>query len=296
MLQSSLDSVYQRIDSEQLAYEARLKATKDVTRELDKEIARIKKLRDDLAVKQLDKNAASQQWTAGQRNAANRTEFLVKASNSRFLADKAADRAMYGTRDDTRAAGIPGLDENIMNEANRSQAQYPDDINAGIADFRSKIEGIGEFAKSTQQKDLATAYWVDGAVAKQLEKLDRGEGDPGVVAAYQDFAGDRAAGIKPDLKAQKAIALGIVFDKLTDPAIVESANRGYDIAETLSKKKGAGVSDEELAKRAKENPITSPTAERGYKKLFLDTVTQADQGVDFDFLRAPKMVGKTPGK
>jgi dihydroxy-acid dehydratase len=56
------------------------------------------------------------------------------------------------------------------------------------------------------------------------------------------------------------------------------------------------ISDEELAKRAKENPITSPTAERGYKKLFLDTVTQADQGVDFDFLRAPKMVGKTPGK
>ena len=37
-----------------------------------------------------------------------------------------------------------------------------------------------------------------------------------------------------------------------------------------------------------------PTAERGYRKLFLQTVTQADQGVDFDFLRAPKMVGKVP--
>jgi dihydroxy-acid dehydratase len=56
------------------------------------------------------------------------------------------------------------------------------------------------------------------------------------------------------------------------------------------------ISEEELAKRAKENPITSPTGERGYKKLFLDTVTQADQGVDFDFLRAAKMVGKTPRK
>jgi dihydroxy-acid dehydratase len=54
------------------------------------------------------------------------------------------------------------------------------------------------------------------------------------------------------------------------------------------------ISDEELAKRMEDNPITSPTAERGYKKLFLDTVTQADQGVDFDFLRAAKMVGKTP--
>jgi dihydroxy-acid dehydratase len=56
------------------------------------------------------------------------------------------------------------------------------------------------------------------------------------------------------------------------------------------------ISEEELAKRIKDNPITSPTAERGYKKLFLDTVTQADQGVDFDFLRAAKMVGKTPRK
>ena len=44
------------------------------------------------------------------------------------------------------------------------------------------------------------------------------------------------------------------------------------------------ISDEEFAARAKENPVTTPTAERGYKKLFLDTVTQADKGVDFDFL------------
>jgi dihydroxy-acid dehydratase len=40
-----------------------------------------------------------------------------------------------------------------------------------------------------------------------------------------------------------------------------------------------------LAQRARDNPITAPTAQRGYLKLFLDTVTQADQGVDFDFLR-----------
>lgn len=54
------------------------------------------------------------------------------------------------------------------------------------------------------------------------------------------------------------------------------------------------VSDEELAKRAAENPVIEPTAERGYQKLYLQTVTQADQGVDFDFLRAPRTVGKAP--
>jgi dihydroxy-acid dehydratase len=48
------------------------------------------------------------------------------------------------------------------------------------------------------------------------------------------------------------------------------------------------VDDAELERRRIANPVTPPTAERGYLKLFLDTVTQADQGVDFDFLRAPR--------
>ncbi|MBD9668785.1 dihydroxy-acid dehydratase [Variovorax sp. VRV01] len=54
------------------------------------------------------------------------------------------------------------------------------------------------------------------------------------------------------------------------------------------------VSVEELARRAQESPVTAPTAERGYRKLFLQTVTQADLGVDFDFLRAARMIGKVP--
>jgi dihydroxy-acid dehydratase len=54
------------------------------------------------------------------------------------------------------------------------------------------------------------------------------------------------------------------------------------------------VTDEELARRAAEHPIVEPTADRGYRKLFLQTVTQADQGVDFDFLRATKTRGKAP--
>lgn len=56
------------------------------------------------------------------------------------------------------------------------------------------------------------------------------------------------------------------------------------------------VSDAELAARMAERPVTPPTAERGYRKLFLDTVTQADQGVDFDFLRATEVVAKAPEK
>ncbi|MEJ8821383.1 IlvD/Edd family dehydratase [Variovorax humicola] len=54
------------------------------------------------------------------------------------------------------------------------------------------------------------------------------------------------------------------------------------------------VPDDEMERRAKESPVIEPTAGRGYRKLFLQSVTQADKGVDFDFLRAEKMVGKAP--
>lgn len=56
------------------------------------------------------------------------------------------------------------------------------------------------------------------------------------------------------------------------------------------------VSDEELARRAREQPVAVPTAERGYRKLFLTTVNQADQGVDFDFLRCATERGTIPGR
>jgi dihydroxy-acid dehydratase len=54
------------------------------------------------------------------------------------------------------------------------------------------------------------------------------------------------------------------------------------------------VSDEELERRRAAFPVVEPSAPRGYLKLFLQTVTQADQGVDFDFLRAPETRGKAP--
>jgi dihydroxy-acid dehydratase len=54
------------------------------------------------------------------------------------------------------------------------------------------------------------------------------------------------------------------------------------------------VADEELARRASEQPVQEPVAARGYRKLFLTTVTQADQGVDFDFLRSEHRRGRVP--
>ncbi len=54
------------------------------------------------------------------------------------------------------------------------------------------------------------------------------------------------------------------------------------------------VSDEVLAQRAQQSPVKVPTAERGYRRLFLEHVLQANEGADFDFLQAAKKVGKVP--
>ena len=54
------------------------------------------------------------------------------------------------------------------------------------------------------------------------------------------------------------------------------------------------VSEDELARRRTEQPVVEPQAERGYRQLFLRTVTQADQGADFDFLRATETRGRVP--
>ncbi len=54
------------------------------------------------------------------------------------------------------------------------------------------------------------------------------------------------------------------------------------------------VADDELARRRAASPVVEPSAPRGYRKLYLQSVTQAGQGVDFDFLRAAQMQGKLP--
>lgn len=55
------------------------------------------------------------------------------------------------------------------------------------------------------------------------------------------------------------------------------------------------VSDEELQQRAKAlAPRVPDPEERGYRKLFLESITQADRGCDFDFLIAPETTAKVP--
>jgi dihydroxy-acid dehydratase len=57
------------------------------------------------------------------------------------------------------------------------------------------------------------------------------------------------------------------------------------------------LGEAELAERAAAARQTEPAPgpkQRGYRKLFLQSVTQADEGCDFDFLRAPDMTDSVP--
>ena len=54
------------------------------------------------------------------------------------------------------------------------------------------------------------------------------------------------------------------------------------------------VSEAELARRSGRTRSRRRAPSRGYRKLFLEPVTQADQGCDFDFLRPQNFVEKIP--
>ena len=54
------------------------------------------------------------------------------------------------------------------------------------------------------------------------------------------------------------------------------------------------VGDDELERRRAAAPVVEPTAPRGYRRLYLQSVLQAGEGVDFDFLRAAAMHGTVP--
>ena len=52
------------------------------------------------------------------------------------------------------------------------------------------------------------------------------------------------------------------------------------------------IEETEMASRLLSLAKPRPSAERGYRKLFLQSVTQADEGVDFDFLQAANSLKK----
>jgi dihydroxy-acid dehydratase len=81
---------------------------------------------------------------------------------------------------------------------------------------------------------------------------------------------------------ESAIGGPLALVRTGDPVTLDVESRRLDL----------GISGEEWKKREKSFVPPAPHYERGYGRMFLDHVLQADQGCDFDFLRA----GPQPSK
>lgn len=99
------------------------------------------------------------------------------------------------------------------------------------------------------------------------------------------MSGTAAGTIVLHVTPESAIGGPLALVQNGDRIRLSVANRSIDVL----------VSEEELARRAQElAPRTQDPAARGYRKLFLTSITQADQGCDFDFLAAAEMTAKVP--
>ena len=162
------------------------------------------------------------------------------------------------------------------------------------------FEGLADLAERIDSDDL-DVHADDILVLKNIGP----KGAPGMPeAGYIPLPRKLARqGVKDMVRISDGRMSGTAFGTIVLHVIPESAiggplgyvRNGDRIRLSVSKREiSLLVPAEELARRTKESPVTVPTADRGYRKLFLETVTQADQGVDFDFLRPPQTLDRVP--
>jgi dihydroxy-acid dehydratase len=74
---------------------------------------------------------------------------------------------------------------------------------------------------------------------------------------------------------ESAVGGPLALVQTGDEISLDVANRRIDLL----------VSDDEMARRRSNRLVAKPAYDRGYGKLFLDHVEQANHGCDFDFLK-----------
>ncbi len=98
------------------------------------------------------------------------------------------------------------------------------------------------------------------------------------------MSGTAAGSIVLHVTPESAVGGPLAFVKNGDHIRLSVKNRSIDLL----------VSAAELSARQAANPVTPPSAPRGYRQLFLRSVLQADEGVDFDFLKATEIKERVP--
>jgi dihydroxy-acid dehydratase len=161
------------------------------------------------------------------------------------------------------------------------------------------FEGLADLAQRIDSDDLDVAAG-DVLVLKHIGPKGAGMPEAGYIPIPRKLA---RAGVKDIVRISDGRMSGTAFGTIVLHVTPESAvggplahvRSGDRIRLSVARREiSLLVTDDELARRARERPVTEPSAERGYRRLFLSSVTQADRGVDFDFMRAARMTGRVP--
>jgi dihydroxy-acid dehydratase len=199
--------------------------------------------------------------------------------------------------------------------------------NGGIAVLRGNLAPEGAIIKQAAADPKLMSHTGRAVVFESLEDLANRIDDPQLDVSADDVivlknAGPKGApgmpeagyipiprklgakGVKDMIRISDARMSGTAFGSIVLHVTPESAVGGplalvrngdrikLDVPE---RRLELLVDDAELASRREQwrAPERSDGDERGYRKLFLDTVQQADRGCDFDFL-APKVTMRIP--
>ena len=196
-----------------------------------------------------------------------------------------------------------------------------------IAVLRGNLAPEGAIIKQAAMDPKLARHEGRAVVFESLEDLANRVDDPKLDVTAQDIlvlknAGPKGApgmpesgylpipkklaqqGVKDMVRISDARMSGTAFGSIVLHVTPESAmggplalvkNGDRILLDVPRRKLELKVSTQELAKRRKawRAPRTRPEDRRGYRKLFMETVTQADRGCDFDFC-APEATQRVP--
>jgi hypothetical protein len=171
MLQTALDNVLSQQAEKEKAAELALDVYKDYAKTLDKDIDRLKKLQDMLAVRTVDKTFEANKYNAGQTNTSTRTEYTTANANARFNAKQVALAAYFGSKAVT-AGGAKGgpIDAQTANQARQSYTSNPTDVRSGLSNYKGQVASTTELPKSTDEVQMGMAYTVSQYVVEESQK------------------------------------------------------------------------------------------------------------------------------
>ena len=277
MLQTALDNVLSQQQKAEEKAALALEVYKSYSKDLDKDIDRLQKLRDSLYVKSIEKPAATAQFNVGQTNSSRRTVYNVQNTNARFNAHQAMLAAYYAVKPITAGSKGGPVDPVTQNEARQAYTANPSDPRAGLSAMKVQQAGTTEVPKSIDERNIGLAYTFSNYIYDEAQKPE-----------YNEWGPDRFA-----------VAASKLLDTL-DPADRDSVVDGMAKLEAASKGAGAGaqvggagdVSTGGLATALAKAPdygplleqvdkdIAAAKAEKATKKAELEAVQEAAKPED----------------